>query len=60
MRAKSWGQHPTTGPGHVQPRPMIDRLAERIAQAAPPERQATDEGTAKGRRWFEHPVGRQG
>lgn len=60
MRKKSWMEVPTNGPGHVQPGPMLDRLAERIAKTARPEHMATQQETAKRRKWFEHPLGRQG
>jgi hypothetical protein len=60
MRKKSWMEVPTNGPAHVQPRPMLDRLAERIAKVARPDTQATAQGVAKRRNWFEQPTGRQG
>jgi hypothetical protein len=60
MRKKSWAEVPPNGPAHVQPNPMLDRLAERIAKSARPESQATAQGTARRRNWFEHPTGRQG
>jgi len=59
VRKKRWLEVPPNGPGHIQPNPMLDRLAERIAKAARPE-QATAQRTAKRRKWFEHPIGRQG
>jgi hypothetical protein len=60
MRKKSWIEEPTNGPGYVQPRPMLDRLAERLAQGARPEGQASAQSMAKRRNWFEQPIGRQG
>jgi hypothetical protein len=60
MRKKSWMEVPTNRPGDVQSGPMLDRLAERIARTARPEHMATQQETAKRRKWFEQPVGRQG
>ena len=59
MRVKSWVEIPTNGPGSGPSRPMLDRLIERIAKTARPEPLGGQQETAKRRKGFEHPVGRQ-